>query len=143
MDRNRCARCVCFDSSRLVFPLPSLSRVQVDAEEIREEIFAQQIPYCPVCKERISRSNSATQSPERPSEAEGGSPPVIGPALPPPPQPGIMKPDIVFFGESLGDEFHRSVAKDKEEVDLLIMIGSSLKVSQDKSNYILALFFAT
>ena len=35
---------------------------------------------------------------------------------------------IVFFGEGLGDEFHNAVAKDKNEVDLLIMIGSSLKV---------------
>jgi NAD-dependent SIR2 family protein deacetylase len=42
--------------------------------------------------------------------------------------PGIMKPDIVFFGESLGDLFHSSVAGDKEKADLLIMIGSSLKV---------------
>ena len=40
----------------------------------------------------------------------------------------IMKPDIVFFGEGLGDEFHNAVAADKEHVDLLIMIGSSLKV---------------
>ena len=39
-----------------------------------------------------------------------------------------MKPDIVFFGEGLGDEFHKSVAIDKHEADLLIMIGSSLKV---------------
>ena len=30
--------------------------------------------------------------------------------------PGIMKPDIVFFGEGLGDEFHKSVAIDKDEV---------------------------
>ena len=44
------------------------------------------------------------------------------------PTPSIMKPDIVFFGEGLGDEFHNAVAKDKNEVDLLIMIGSSLKV---------------
>jgi len=35
----------------------------------------------------------------------------------------------VFFGENLGDEFHESVAMDKNEADLLIMIGSSLKVS--------------
>ena len=42
--------------------------------------------------------------------------------------PGIMKPDIVFFGEDLGSEFHNSIAKDKDEADLLIMIGSSLKV---------------
>ncbi len=30
-----------------------------------------------------------------------------------------MKPDIVFFGEDLGETFHRSVAKDKDEVRVL------------------------
>ncbi|KOX72208.1 NAD-dependent protein deacetylase sirtuin-1 [Melipona quadrifasciata] len=41
---------------------------------------------------------------------------------------GIMKPDIVFFGEGLPDAFHDAMAKDKDECDLLIVIGSSLKV---------------
>jgi NAD-dependent deacetylase sirtuin 1 len=41
---------------------------------------------------------------------------------------GIMKPDIVFFGEGLPEIFHESMAKDKDECDLLIVIGSSLKV---------------
>lgn len=31
---------------------------------------------------------------------------------------GIMKPDIIFFGEGLGEEFHDSVAKDKHEASL-------------------------
>lgn len=39
-----------------------------------------------------------------------------------------MKPDIVFFGESLSDEFHKQMADDKKKCDLLIVIGSSLKV---------------
>lgn len=39
-----------------------------------------------------------------------------------------MKPDIVFFGEGMPDEFHRAMALDKEEADLIIVIGSSLKV---------------
>ncbi|KAK7075521.1 NAD-dependent protein deacetylase sirtuin-1 [Halocaridina rubra] len=39
-----------------------------------------------------------------------------------------MKPDIVFFGEGLPDEFHDKMAEDKDECDLLIVIGSSLKV---------------
>jgi NAD-dependent SIR2 family protein deacetylase len=39
-----------------------------------------------------------------------------------------MKPDIVFFGEGLPEIFHDSMAKDKDECDLLIVIGSSLKV---------------
>lgn len=40
----------------------------------------------------------------------------------------VMKPDIVFFGEGLPDEFHQKMEEDKDECDLLIVIGSSLKV---------------
>lgn len=47
----------------------------------------------------------------------------------PPDEPlAIMKPDIVFFGENLPEQFHRAMKYDKDEVDLLIVIGSSLKV---------------
>ena len=47
---------------------------------------------------------------------------------PPPPLQPIMKPDIVFFGEGLPETFYDSIGDDKEEVDLLVVIGSSLKV---------------
>ncbi|XP_023571960.1 NAD-dependent protein deacetylase sirtuin-1 isoform X2 [Octodon degus] len=47
----------------------------------------------------------------------------------PPDEPlAIMKPEIVFFGENLPEQFHRAMKYDKDEVDLLIVIGSSLKV---------------
>lgn len=39
-----------------------------------------------------------------------------------------MKPDIVFFGEGLPDSFHNAIEDDKNNCDLLIVIGSSLKV---------------
>ena len=39
-----------------------------------------------------------------------------------------MKPDIVFFGKNLGEAFHRQLAIDKDDVDLLIIMGSSMKV---------------
>lgn len=43
---------------------------------------------------------------------------------------GVMKPDITFFGESLPDTFHnRLVEHDREKADLLICIGTSLKVA--------------
>ena len=45
-----------------------------------------------------------------------------------PEQPGIMKPDIVFFGEGLGDEFHKSVAIDKNEVRIFIFIFISWSI---------------
>jgi len=40
----------------------------------------------------------------------------------------IVKPDIVFFGQSLPEEFHHQMQLDKDDCDLLIVIGSSLKV---------------
>lgn len=41
---------------------------------------------------------------------------------------GILKPDIVFFGEGLPEHYHKSINEDKTKCDLLIVIGSSLKV---------------
>ncbi|PRP83497.1 hypothetical protein PROFUN_04371 [Planoprotostelium fungivorum] len=41
---------------------------------------------------------------------------------------GLIKPDIVFFGESLPERFHQRVPLDFSECDLLIVIGTSLQV---------------
>ncbi|KAI0836338.1 putative histone deacetylase SIR2 [Hypoxylon sp. FL0890] len=46
------------------------------------------------------------------------------------PAAGVMKPDITFFGEELPDEFtQRLVKHDRDLVDLVIVIGTSLKVA--------------
>nr|CAI5823342.1 unnamed protein product [Callosobruchus analis] len=42
--------------------------------------------------------------------------------------PGVVKPDIVFFGENLPDKFHNLIGKDFPKCDLLIVLGSSLVV---------------
>ena len=73
-------------------------KLKVKADDVREDIFAQRIPYCKSCT----------------VTTEGAM--------------NILKPDIVFFGEGLSDEFHTKVKTDKEQADLLIVIGSSLKV---------------
>ncbi|KAH3765547.1 NAD-dependent protein deacetylase sirtuin-2 [Pelomyxa schiedti] len=41
---------------------------------------------------------------------------------------GVVKPDIVFFGESLPKSFFTNAASDFPECDLLIIIGTSLSV---------------
>ncbi|KAJ7357403.1 hypothetical protein OS493_024914 [Desmophyllum pertusum] len=41
---------------------------------------------------------------------------------------GVVKPDIVFFGESLPDVFHRCLPQDMPKCDLLLVMGTSLKV---------------
>ncbi|KAI1826985.1 SIR2-domain-containing protein [Xylaria intraflava] len=46
------------------------------------------------------------------------------------PEGGIMKPDITFFGEPLPGEFSKRLVKhDRNLVDLVIVIGTSLKVA--------------
>ncbi|XP_058467794.1 NAD-dependent protein deacetylase Sirt2-like [Malaya genurostris] len=41
---------------------------------------------------------------------------------------GVIKPDIVFFGEGLPEKFHLLPQKDFAECDLLIIMGTSLTV---------------
>lgn len=40
----------------------------------------------------------------------------------------VVKPDIVFFGQSLPPIFDASISRDVEKADLLLVIGSSMKV---------------
>lgn len=42
--------------------------------------------------------------------------------------PGVVKPDIVFFGEALPTNFYENITSDFEKCDLLIILGSSLAV---------------
>ncbi|OAV92885.1 hypothetical protein, variant [Puccinia triticina 1-1 BBBD Race 1] len=42
---------------------------------------------------------------------------------------GLMKPDIIFFGEGLPAEFDEAIENDRFECDLVIVIGTSLKVA--------------
>lgn len=41
---------------------------------------------------------------------------------------GLVKPDIVFFGESLPARFFQYMATDFSKADLLIVMGTSLTV---------------
>jgi NAD-dependent histone deacetylase SIR2 len=46
------------------------------------------------------------------------------------PEAGVLKPDITFFGEELPDNFYDRLTKhDNDLVDLVIVIGTSLKVA--------------
>ncbi|KAK0556597.1 NAD-dependent histone deacetylase sir2 [Tilletia horrida] len=42
---------------------------------------------------------------------------------------GVIKPDVVFFGEKLPDDFDKLLLEDRDQVDLLVVIGTSLKVA--------------
>lgn len=42
---------------------------------------------------------------------------------------GVLKPDITFFGELLDDKVSTSITKDRLQADLLLVMGTSLKVA--------------
>lgn len=112
-------------------------RTQFPGAAIEADVFASRVALCPLClaEDRARAAASPTQRRKKMARAEwkeGGSESDdeeeevwesewAGKPL--------VKPDIVFFGEMLSDEFDRKLAEDREEVDLLIVVGTSLRVS--------------
>ncbi|KAI6124877.1 SIR2-domain-containing protein [Pisolithus croceorrhizus] len=106
-----------------------LCRKQVPGVEIEREILERRVPYCKTCLE-VHRAAEAQKSKvtkkgkkkrnEWDDDSDDGDDDILA---------GIMKPDITFFGEKLNDEFDRALIEDRNKVDLLLVIGTSLKVS--------------
>ncbi|KAI0825782.1 SIR2-domain-containing protein [Irpex lacteus] len=102
-------------------------RVKVPGNAIEAEIMSRTIPLCKSCTSTPivkPRKKGKKKKNAQPWESDGEEEPDI-----PPFSSGIMKPDITFFGEKLSDEFDKALAEDRPLVDLLIIIGTSLKVS--------------
>ncbi|KAH9865821.1 hypothetical protein J1614_009408 [Plenodomus biglobosus] len=112
-------------------------KYKVPGEDIFDSVRAQKPAECKRCLETIAAqqpgkkrkrtSNGASnlarkkRSSDEDSESDGAY--DI-------PQPGIMKPDITFFGEQLpNDFFDRLKDVDKDIVDLVIVMGTSMKVA--------------
>ncbi|KAJ7765409.1 SIR2-domain-containing protein [Mycena maculata] len=109
-----------------------LCRRQVPGSEIEADILAQKVPLCSVCNapQTGTAASKSKSKKKNAKKAKGGwdsdeEDESDGPTYP----PGVMKPNITFFGEKLADEFDHSFAADRKEVDLLLVIGTSLKVS--------------
>lgn len=96
-------------------------KFRINGDSIREDILQQRIPICFKCNpnhQTATHNLSTTLTDESPDNDHLRSLVELG----------IFKPDIVFFGEELPDDFHDSIDTDRNKCDLLIVIGSSLKV---------------
>lgn len=83
---------------------------KIDGSKIFKYIKEMELPVCPNCfKERERRFNKDDNYYPR--------------------SYGLMKPDITFFGEDLPAKFHDSIKLDIMDCDLLICVGTSLKVA--------------
>ncbi|KAF3939533.1 hypothetical protein ABW19_dt0209496 [Dactylella cylindrospora] len=110
-------------------------KYQVPGDEIFEDLRAGKVAKCPKCieaemaKQQVGkkRKRVIAASKSRKNRYNDDSSEEEDWALEP--EVGVMKPDIIFFGEQLPDRFHRIVDHDRAKVDLLICIGTSLKVA--------------
>ncbi|KAG2040118.1 DHS-like NAD/FAD-binding domain-containing protein [Suillus americanus] len=106
-------------------------RRRTPGTEIEKDIMEHRVPFCTVCLEAKREAEEVRQAAfkkkakkrgrkewEEGSDEEEEAIPV-----------GVMKPDITFFGEKLADDFEHALEDDRDKVDLLIVIGTSLKVS--------------
>lgn len=109
---------------------------KMEGEKIFPEIKAGKIPRCPRCVQSLRTTTGGSVKRKRSAGAEkkrrrwsdrssddDESDYDI-------PTAGVMKPDITFFGEALPDEFSKRLTEnDRDKVDLVVVIGTSLKVT--------------
>jgi NAD-dependent histone deacetylase SIR2 len=106
---------------------------KVAGSVIKPDIFAQKVPYCPQCikveeikraaqkKAKAKSSKSWDNGDDDDDYDESDDEGLRG--------LGVMKPCITFFGEKLSDEFDLHFLSDRNQIDLLIVMGTSLKVA--------------
>ncbi|TGO92058.1 hypothetical protein BPOR_0011g00080 [Botrytis porri] len=106
---------------------------QVDGDKIFGEIKAGKIPRCkrancpPDSQSAISRKRKRNSTGGKKKKNGQYSDDNESDDIP---EPGIMKPDITFFGENLPNSFSDRLSNhDRDQVDLVITIGTSLKVA--------------
>ncbi|KAK5652755.1 hypothetical protein OQA88_9608 [Cercophora sp. LCS_1] len=111
---------------------------KVVGDTLFPEIRAGKIPRCRKCsqgsrgtnnsrKRKMNKDGTEKKPRRRPGDYDSNSDSEFDT---PSNNSGVMKPDITFFGEQLPDEFSKRLTEhDRDLVDLVIVIGTSLKVA--------------
>src|SRR6185295_6862888 len=108
-------------------------KYNVPGEQIFDDVRKQTPAHCPQCVQELAtakpgmkrkRSSNGSKKRRAPGHEDSDSDGAYDL-----PQPGIMKPDITFFGEALPSLFFNRLRYiDREKVDLVIVMGTSMKV---------------
>ncbi|CCF39584.1 Sir2 family protein [Colletotrichum higginsianum] len=108
-------------------------RFKCVGEDIFPDIKAGKIPRCPRCIQNLHPNGSTKRKRSAGTERKRrrfSSDDSVSDGEYDMPSAGVMKPDITFFGEALPDEFSRRLTEhDRDKADLVIVIGTSLKVT--------------
>lgn len=103
---------------------------QVKGTDIFPDIRAQRVARCKRCIEDLATKEAAPKKKQKSNYRHHHSGEDDSDEDDDILEPGVMKPDITFFGEQLPETFfHRLTAQDAKDVDLVLVIGTSLKVA--------------
>lgn len=111
-------------------------RHTVPGTEIYADIRNKNIARCKRCLEEMSKAADVPKRPQKRSKTHSSDDSDEDDDIP---EAGVMKPDITFFGEQLPvNFFDRFTERDAQEADLVIVIGTSLKVApvSEMPNYL-------
>jgi NAD+-dependent protein deacetylase SIR2 len=109
---------------------------KIPGKEIFASVRAKTVAQCNVCKLQLGastrpgtlkrkRSGTGIQKSKKRGDEDSDSDGQYDI-----PEPGVMKPDITFFGEHLPHKFFDALQNhDRNKVDLVIVIGTSMKVA--------------
>jgi NAD-dependent histone deacetylase SIR2 len=108
-------------------------KTKIPGEQIFDNLRRKEVATCKLCEQRLALGSTM----KRKRSFQGSSKPRKKGDLDDDdsedddiPQAGVMKPDITFFGESLPDLFYDTLNNvDRDAVDLIIVIGTSMKVA--------------
>lgn len=125
------------DSSRLIQCHGSFATAtcrvckhRVKGTDIFADMRAKRISKCKRCTERIAAAEAVPKPKKRRTTPHRGFSEDDSDEDDDIPSPGVMKPDIIFFGEQLPTNFFdRFTDTDSKTADLVIVIGTSLKVA--------------
>lgn len=114
---------------------------QLPGEKIFGHIRRLELPLCPYCYQKrreyfplerdddenlLDKHGRDIALQDNFNKSKSAKNPIAGTVLK---SYGVLKPDITFFGEALPSKFHKAIREDILECDLLICIGTSLKVA--------------
>jgi len=114
---------------------------KVKGNTIKDTVKAGKVPHCMVCVERIEAEKATSSSTLKRKRSSGTPQPSkkrkaaadldddtdVDDSIP---TPGVLKPDITFFGEQLPSTFFKRFKEhDLHAADLVLVIGTSMKVA--------------
>lgn len=102
---------------------------KLPGEKIFNNIRNMELPLCPYCYQKRKEQFPTRTDDELASSDQLNNQHQKVPYLGFNKSCGVLKPDITFFGEALPSKFHKFICEDVPQCDLLICIGTSLKVA--------------